>query len=167
MRKFMRRYVLAITCGAVLAVVVTTPAMARSAATPNAADLTSRTWKPREVITALRNAGLPIGAVQYYTPANDPNKILGRPGQYTGKANFRDRRAQDSSGFDVSNGGSVETFANKAEAFRRFRYVQAISQSSSLFVEYDYLEGTVLLRVSHNLTPVQAKAYEKRLRRAV
>ncbi len=89
------------------------------------------------------------------------------PGQYIGKANFRDRRAQDGSGFDVSNGGSVETFASKAEAARRFHYVQTISQSSSLFVEYDYLEGTVFLRVSHNLTPAQAKAYETRLRRAV
>jgi hypothetical protein len=152
----MRRFALVLALSGLLAA----PAVSATAKT-------SRMWKPRDVIAALRKAGLPIGAVQYYTPANDPNKLLGRPGQYTGKANFRDHRAQDGSGYDVNNGGSIETFANKGDANRRFRYVEAISQSSSLFVEYDYLEGTVLLRVSHNLTPAQAKAYETRLRRAV
>jgi hypothetical protein len=64
-------------------------------------------------------------------------------------------------------GGSVETFVNKDEASRRYRYVKAISESSPLFVEYDYLEGTVLLHVSSRLTPVKAKAYETAFRKAV
>ena len=37
---------------------------------------------PDEVIAALRSAGLPIGAVRSYTETNDPNKLMGRPGQY-------------------------------------------------------------------------------------
>jgi hypothetical protein len=60
----------------------------------------------------------------------------------------------------------MSTFSNSAEAKRRFNYVSAITKSS-LFSEYDYLEGTVFLRVSHNLTPTQAKAYERAFRRAV
>jgi hypothetical protein len=47
---------------------------------------------PEQIIAALKSAGLPIGAVRSYTASTDPNKLLGRPGQYTGKANFRDRR---------------------------------------------------------------------------
>jgi hypothetical protein len=35
--------------------------------------------------------------------------------------------------------------------------------SSPLFVEYDYLRGLILLRVSHILTPTQAKKYETTL----
>lgn len=127
---------------------------------------TTKTWRPVQVITALRHAGLPIAGVRYFNPASDPNKLLGRPGQYTGKANFRDRRISGR-GFDVDNGGSVETFANKGDASLRYRYVHAISTASSLFAEYNYVEGTVVLRISHQLTPRQAKAYERAFRRAV
>jgi hypothetical protein len=124
-----------------------------------------KAWNPAQVITALRHARLPIGRVQYYTASSDPNKLLGRPSQYTGKANFKDRRLK-AAGFDVDNGGSVETFANKEDARRRFDYVRAIAKSP-LFAEYDYLEGVVLLRVSSDLTPAQARAYERALRDAV
>jgi len=124
-----------------------------------------KTWNPTQVITALRHASLPIGRVQSYTASSDPNKLLGRPSQYTGKANFKDRRLK-AAGFDVDNGGSVETFANRDDAKRRFDYVRAIAKSP-LFAEYDYLEGTVLLRISSDLTPTQAKAYEQALRKAV
>lgn len=125
-----------------------------------------KTWRPIQVITGLRHAGIPIGAARYYGPASDPNKLLGRPGQYNGKANFRDRRLHGA-GFDVDNGGSVETFPDKGLASKRYRYVKAIPTSSSLFVEYDCLEGTVLLRVSHELTPAQAKRYETAFRKIV
>jgi hypothetical protein len=40
-------------------------------------------------------------------------------------------------------------------------------KSAPLFAEYDYLEGAVMLRLSHKLTPSQAKAYERAFRRAV
>jgi hypothetical protein len=125
-----------------------------------------KTWRPAQVITGLRQAGLPIGVVRYFTPVSDPNKLLGRPGQYNGKANFRDRRLRGA-GFDVDNGGSVETFPDKRAASIRYRYVHAIATSSSLFAEYNYLEGTVVLRLSHELTPAQAKRYERAFRHIV
>jgi hypothetical protein len=127
-----------------------------------------KTWKPIQVVTALKRAGLPIAAVRYYTARSDPNKLLGRPFQYTGKANFHDRRiARAGDTFDVDNGGSVETFSNTADASSRFKYVQAIVKSTPLFAEYDYLEGTVMLRLSHKLTPSQAKGYERAFRKTV
>ncbi|HST17041.1 MAG TPA: hypothetical protein VLK36_05190 [Gaiellaceae bacterium] len=134
-----------------------------SAVTPTA---TQKTWRPVQVVTALRQAGLPIGLVRYYTASSDPNKLLGRPGQYNGKANFRDQTLSGT-GFDVENGGSVETFSNLAAARRRFNYVSHVTESSPLLTEYDYLEGTVFLRLSHELTPKQAKVYEGAFRRAV
>ena len=41
-----------------------------------------------------------------------------------------------------------------------------VTETSPLFSEYDYLEGTVFLRLSHKLTPKQAKVYERAFRRA-
>ncbi|MEU6146562.1 hypothetical protein ABZ848_40230 [Streptomyces sp. NPDC047081] len=65
--------------------------------------------------------------------ANDPNHLLGRPGQYTSKVTFTDSRikAGDVSGTEkgaVERGGAVH--------------------------------GTVLVRVSHYLTPEQAAEYK-------
>jgi hypothetical protein len=147
-------------------VAVAAASMITLTATGSASARAEKTWRPIQVIAGLRHAGIPIGAARYYGPASDPNKLLGRPGQYNGKANFHDRRLQGAS-FDVDNGGSVETFPDKSSASNRYRYVKAIATSGSLFSEYDYLEGTVLLRVSHELTPAQAKRYERTFRKIV
>jgi len=111
------------------------------------------------VIGQLKAAGLPIDAVTAYSAADDPNHLLGRPGQYISKAMFHDSRLDV--GTEVGNGGSVETFANADDLQNRAKYVQAIARSSALFSEYDYSAGRTLLRVSSKLTPDQAAAYEK------
>ncbi len=118
------------------------------------------------VALKLKGQGLPIRSIQTYTEENDPNKLQGRPGQYVGKANFRDRRAEDdgASDLDVSEGGSVEVFASEDEAEKRTAYVEAIGQSGvGPFAEYDYRRGRVLLRVAGGLTPKQAREYEAAL----
>jgi hypothetical protein len=117
-----------------------------------------------QIVQELKSKGLPIGAVFSYSAENDPNHLLGRPGQYTGKANFRDTSVaiiDQGTGISVSDGGSVEVFATTADARHRLAYLQAISTSgNALFAEYEYLDGVALLRVSSQLTPTQAKAYE-------
>jgi hypothetical protein len=120
------------------------------------------------VVLRLKAGGLPVGKYKIYSAASDPNHLLGRPGQYTSKVNFRDSRIKKSDAlgeFDMSAGGSVEVFKSESEAQRRFDYVKAVTQSSSFLVEYDYLEAKVLLRLSNVLTPAQAKRYETTLRR--
>ncbi len=69
----------------------------------------------------LKGQGLPIRQVEPYTEDNDPNKLLGRPGQYVDKVNFRDRRAENDrlKGLDVSEGGSIEVFESEEDAERR------------------------------------------------
>ena len=118
-----------------------------------------------QIVAALKGKGLPITDNFTYDENTDLNKLLGRPNQYTGKVNFRDSRTSysDAKGADinVSDGGSVEVFANASDAAKRYAYVQAISSSGGLFAEYDYYDnGLALLRVSHELTPNQAKEYE-------
>jgi len=118
-----------------------------------------------DTVQQLKAQGVPISKVETYTEENDPNKLQGRPGQYVGKANFRDRRAEDDGlgGLDVSEGGSIEVFASEGDAEERTAYVKAIGETGGPFAEYDYQSGQVLLRVAGNLTPKQAREYEAAL----
>ncbi|MEU8033481.1 hypothetical protein AB0C13_33465 [Streptomyces sp. NPDC049099] len=99
------------------------------------------------------------------TAASDPNHLLGRPGQYTSKVTFTDNRikAADVEGTekgDVERGGAVEVFGSSADAATRAKYVEAVTKSMPALAEYDYVHGTVLVRVSHYLTPKQAAEYK-------
>jgi hypothetical protein len=115
------------------------------------------------VLTHLKQSGLPIAEVQTYDAKTDPHHLLDRPGQYVGKAAFHDGRLQASPTFGVDGGGSVEVFEDEAAAQQRATVLQKGARSSSLLAEYDYARGVVLRRVSHLLTPGQAKAYETAL----
>jgi len=121
------------------------------------------------VIERLQAAGLTIGKVIVYTEETDPNDLLGRPGQYTSKAAFTDTRVDESDlvatpKWDVARGGSVEVFETEEDAQRRSDYIQAIlKEAPMLGPEYGYVAGPVLLRLSHHLTPEQAREYEQAL----
>jgi len=97
-----------------------------------------------QIVQALKVHGMPIGQVYAYTDVTDLNHLLGRPGQYTGKTEFSDTRlpsiGDQGANLSVSDGGSVEVFANVTDAQHRFTYIQAISTSgNALFAEYEYL----------------------------
>jgi hypothetical protein len=51
-------------------------------------------------------------------------------------------------------------FADEAAATARAGYIQAVTKSLPAAAEYDYVAGPVLVRVSHLLTPDQAKGFE-------
>jgi hypothetical protein len=115
------------------------------------------------VLDALKAKGLPVAEIKVYNEADDVNSLMGRPGQYIGKANFHDSRLEASERFDASAGGSVEIFRSTSDAQRRAEYVTKLGESMPIFVEYDYLVDKVLLRLSSKLTPTQAKQYEAAL----
>ncbi len=120
--------------------------------------------------TAVTNrlaAAVPgLKTVVIYTAATDPNHLLGRPGGYSSKTAFTDPRvkASDVEGERkdaIDRGGSVEVFPDTAGAQARAKMGAAISKSMPSLAEYDYVHGTVLVRVSHLLTPDQAAAYKR------
>jgi hypothetical protein len=45
----------------------------------------------------------------------------------------------------------VEVFADASDAKARAEYIQNVTKSMSALAEYDYVHGTVLVRVSHYL----------------
>src|SRR5450759_3849318 len=72
----------------------------------------------QQVLAALKAHGAPVTLTVVYTAASDPNHLLGRPGEYTSKADFADSRvAGQETG--VTAGGSVEVFTGQADAVRR------------------------------------------------
>ena len=122
-----------------------------------------------QVVRALKGAGMPITRYVTYTAASDPNHLLGRPGQYVSKVNFRDARLGPVRGFKPEGGGSVETFRTRGDAQSRYRYVHfhAIASPSMLFAQYAFVEGTLFLRLSKALTPRQTAAYHHALLKIV
>src|SRR5215211_2947868 len=120
-----------------------------------------------EVLQELKDEELPIGESVAYTAKNDPNDLLGRPNQYTSKVMFNDTRLKPDSiakEFDVQNGGSIEVFKDEDDAIARAKYLRNLTKSLSPLAEYSYRKGTVLLRLSHRLTPNQAAEYEDALK---
>lgn len=114
-----------------------------------------------EISTTLKAKGLLIGTVVVYTAETDPNKLLGRPNQYTGKVKFADASINQPEGKDPK-GGSVEFFTNAADVKARKEYIDGIGKKlGPLFIEYSYINGTALLRLDSELTPDQAAQYEK------
>lgn len=102
-----------------------------------------------------------------FTAENDPYAILGRPGGYTSKASFTDTRipAEKTTGAikgAAEYGGSVEVFPDNYLAQRRKDYLDGVS-SNQLAMEYSWVSGPVLLRVSQHLTPDQAAEYQTAL----
>lgn len=124
-----------------------------------------KSYTADDVINKLRAAGLQIDKVDKLNESTDGNKLLGRPGQYTGKTDFAVKGLPDADGdpksIDVDEGGSIESFSNVKDAKNRFDYIQAISKSGSMFAEYEYLNGKLILRLSKELLPSKAAEYEK------
>jgi hypothetical protein len=124
----------------------------------------------QQVVTQLAQHIPTVTPSGVYTADTDPNHLLGRPGGYLSKASFTDTRisspslAGDPAGA-VERGGSVETYADAAEARNRMVYIQGIAKSNPMFGEYDYTAGPSLIRVSRLLTPQQAADYQSAAQR--
>lgn len=98
-----------------------------------------------------------IGRVTVWTAATDENKLLGRPGGYTSAATTVDSRL-DCTEVATSCGATIEVFPTPDQAVARSQYIQSLL-GGILGTEYHTVIGSVLLRVTGQLTPDQAKVY--------
>ncbi|MEE6272503.1 hypothetical protein V2J56_03970 [Georgenia sp. MJ206] len=71
---------------------------------------------------ALRAANANITDVAVYDDTNDPNELIGRPGQYISAARITDARAEGGDGIDA--GAVIEVFATPEDAQARSDYIQ-------------------------------------------
>lgn len=124
--------------------------------------------QPPTASTAFTQLAAKVSAAKLsgtVTADKDPAHLLGRPGQYTSKVTFTDSRIKTSDvegtqPGDVDRGGAVEVFGSPADAQARVKYIQTVTKSLPMLAEYDYVHGTVVVRVSHYLTPTQAGQYK-------
>jgi hypothetical protein len=87
---------------------------------------------------------LGLTGVTAYTDSTDPNHLMGRQREYTSKVNWGD-----------GDDNSIEAFADDADARARYAYLTTFS--CPIGDGYDYLSGTVFLRLGCALTPDRAK----------
>ena len=124
----------------------------------------------KDVIEALKGAGLPISKVIIYTKSSDPNGQLGQPGSYTSKGSFVDGRVNsddvaDADRGSIDLGGGVEVFEDDSRAEARALYIeQAIKGLGGLVAaENDVVSGGILLRLSGYLSPKDVEQYRSAL----
>ncbi|MFJ2719949.1 hypothetical protein [Streptomyces sp. NPDC087437] len=60
----------------------------------------------------------------------------------------------------VERGGAIEAFTSPEDAQARAQYIESVTKSMPTLAECDYVHGSILVRVSHYLTPKQAAEYE-------
>ena len=118
------------------------------------------TKDPDTVINALVEGKLPMTNITALTAENDPNQLLGRPHQYVAKVDWMDTRIANSGIPGIDTGGTLEVFLNAEDMKNRKDYIETVTKGFSAFAEYSYGNHVLLLRLSHKLTPTQAKEYE-------
>lgn len=119
-----------------------------------------RIFDAEQVSARLLEAGLPLGDVSVHTAATDPNRLLGRPGYYTSKADFRDMRHKndDLGGWDGDN-HTIEVFPNTASALTRKLYVDRVTKGVPFLTQYQILHGRVLIRFDRVMLPDEVQEY--------
>ncbi len=114
-----------------------------------------------ESVTALITAAIDVTTVPI-TEDNDPNNLLGRPNGYVAATVIKDSRLADcGDDIGVDCGATVEEWPDAEAAKTRADYIAALQKDSPMLgSEYHYLDGPVLIRVSGELKPSEAKEYE-------
>jgi hypothetical protein len=145
------------------AVVVTTPEPSLSgalvggaaAAIPSTNEIIS-TATELVLVSSLKSSGLPVQNVQTLTAANDPERLLGKPGQYSSKIAWRDQRA-------ASEDATIELFADEASMRTRLQALQAIPKTAPQYTPYLIGDPAkkALVRLPKGMSPDGAQGYQR------
>lgn len=115
-----------------------------------------------DIIKLMKEKNNNIGKIVVYNEETDLNNLLGRPNQYTSKIQFADNRLDQSYVEENdAKGGTIEVFKSKEDLENRKSYIETLSASASIFVQYIYSKGNALLRLDQEITPNQASEYER------
>jgi predicted ABC-type transport system involved in lysophospholipase L1 biosynthesis ATPase subunit len=104
-----------------------------------------------------------VSKVVEITEDNDPNNLIGRPDGYDAAWVFHVQgldQCQD--GTRVECGMTLEQWGSEDEAQARADYIATIAESAPMLAnEYDYVDGPMLLRVTGEIKPSDAKRYQE------
>ena len=124
-----------------------------AAATPALVPITAQ-----GVLDAFTAAGLPLQDVHVYTAENDPNSLLGRPGQYIGKASWNDGRHPAD---DPDGANTIEVFPDEAAMIKRRDYIASVTGDNPMLLQYMQAHRNALVRLDKQVTPDQAAEYKR------
>lgn len=129
------------------------------------AQVKAATGTAERVVQALQEKALPIGETRTFMAGDDPEELLGRPGGYLAKTAFRDTRLdmRVAERVETVDSGTVEVWPTEEAARRRREFLTRRGETAPDLVEYGYVKGPVLLRLSKRFTPDQAAAYDAAL----
>jgi hypothetical protein len=113
------------------------------------------------VLAALSSAGLPMSHGSVQDEDSDPNNLLGRPNGYLSRASFDVPGADvNADKYDIDRGGVIEVWPDAASAKARSDYIQGVLKAAPMLgTEYDYLSGSVLVRLSGRIKPSVATKF--------
>lgn len=129
------------------------------------APLSATSDDPQKVAQSLKSQIAKIGKIVKITEDNDANDLIGRPGQYDAATFMQDTRlpcsAKDNyDQLSIDCGAKVERWASTKDAKARAADIQQKLRAYGLGAEYDYVRDGLVLRVSGDVKPSQAKKYE-------
>ncbi len=130
----------------------------RNAAKPTASPV-ARELTAQDVAKTLSDSRLPIVDLVSVTEASDDNHLLGRPGQYTSKVFFYDRRHPRTGEDEGEN--TIEVFPTASAAQQRRDYVAAVTKNLPMLLTYQFLRGKILIRLHKILLPSEADEYRR------
>lgn len=120
---------------------------------------------PKEKMTAevslsnLKEKISTISSVTIFDESTDPNKNLGKPGQYVGKGDFFDNRMENAE----EMAGTIEFFSSKKDCNDRYTYLSELSDPAlgAFGVnQYIYKYGLAIFRVSFDFNATEAGEYK-------
>lgn len=110
--------------------------------------------KTEEVIESLQKQTINMNKVVIYNENNDPNELLGRQGQYIGKASWTDSRTETN-----KLNCTIEVFDNEESLNKRKEYLKEFTDNP-MFNQYVYVHKNIIMRINGKLTPSEAKRYK-------
>ncbi len=125
-----------------------------------------------DILNALKEKNNNVTDIIEWDENTDPNGKLGRPGEYTGKADFSDARVEESWTTEEEkmqsglNGGTVEVFGSKSDCNDRYEYLKQFTGADmGVFGlnQYMYKYDLVIFRVSYDVAPTDADEYKAQM----
>lgn len=116
------------------------------------------------VANSLKAAGLPLEGINVLTETSDSNNMMGRPGGYTSKAFFFDKR-HEGEGNEPAEQNTIEVFVTEQDATARREYIEGVTKGMPFLTQYMIQSGPTLVRLDKAIKPSEAKEYEKALGR--
>lgn len=125
-----------------------------------------------EILEELKTKNSNVTEVLVWTEDTDTNGKLGRPNEYTSKADFADSRVEQ---FATTNAekleygldaGTIEVFETEADCDARYSYLKEFmdpSMGAFGLNQYMYKYKKAIFRVSYDLKPSEAAIYKDQM----